>query len=105
MSEIALIGDRDSIMGFKALGAEVYPVEGVEGAVEALKDAIRRGFKIVFITEQVMPERELIDQLLGTNPFPVVTPIPGNKGSLGLGMRRMRELIVKAAGADILGEE
>lgn len=105
MSEIAMIGDRDSIMGFKALGVATYPVETTQQATQAIREAIRQQYRIVFITEQVMPDRSEIESLLGSRAYPVITPIPSNRGSLGLGMSRLRDLIIRAAGADILGEE
>ncbi|HEX30203.1 V-type ATP synthase subunit F [Candidatus Poribacteria bacterium] len=105
MSEIAMIGDRDSIMGFKALGVAIYPVETVQQAMRAISEAVQQQYRIVFITEQVMPDRSEVEMLLGSRPYPVITPIPSNRGSLGLGMRRLRDLIIRAAGADILGEE
>jgi V/A-type H+-transporting ATPase subunit F len=105
MSEIAMIGDRDSIMGFKALGVAIYPAETTQQALQAIREAIEEQYRVVFITEQVMPDRSQIDALLNARPYPVITPIPSNRGSLGLGLGRLRELIIKAAGADILGEE
>ncbi|MGB9594931.1 MAG: V-type ATP synthase subunit F [Candidatus Poribacteria bacterium] len=38
MSEIAMVGDRDSILGFKSLGVEIFPVNNVEECLSALKD-------------------------------------------------------------------
>ena len=33
---IAVLGDQDSVLGFKALGLDVYPAETVEAAREIL---------------------------------------------------------------------
>ena len=32
MYKIAVVGDKDSVLGFKALGLEVHPVESVDQA-------------------------------------------------------------------------
>lgn len=102
MSEIAMIGDRDSILGFKSLGVVIFPVSNREEALEALKQVIQQDFKIAFITEQSAPTPEEINRLIGNRTFPVVTMIPSNKGATGLAMQRLQALVRKAAGADVL---
>ena len=36
MYKIAVLGDRDSVLGFKALGLDIFPVEGTEEARHTL---------------------------------------------------------------------
>ena len=102
MSEIAMIGDRDSILGFKALGVAIFPVNTRDESVEALQEVIKQEYKVVFITEQIAPSPEEIANIIGDRTFPVVTMIPSNRGSTGLAMKRLQTLVRKAAGADIL---
>ena len=102
MSEIAMIGDRDSILGFKVLGVTIFPVNIKSESVEALQDVIRQEYKVAFITEQMAPGPEEIANLIGDRTFPVVTMIPSNRGSTGLAMQRLQMLVRKAAGADVL---
>jgi V/A-type H+-transporting ATPase subunit F len=102
MPEIAMIGDKDSILGFKSLGITVFPVSNAEECVKALKDVIKQDYKVAFITEQMAPELSEISELLSGRTFPVVTMIPSNRGTTGTSMKRLQELVRKAAGADIL---
>jgi V/A-type H+-transporting ATPase subunit F len=102
MSEIAMIGDRDSILGFKALGVAIFPVNTKDESTEALQEVIRQEFKVAFITEQVAPSPEEIARIIGDRTFPVVTMVPSNRGSTGLAMQRLQMLVRRAAGADIL---
>ena len=102
MSEIAMIGDRDSILGFKALGVAIFPVGTKNESAEALREAIKQEYKIAFITEQMAPNPEEIRSIIGDRTFPVVTMIPSNRGSTGLAMQRLQMLVRKAAGADVL---
>ena len=102
MSEIAMIGDRDSILGFKALGVTIYPVNTKDESTEALRQVIEREFKVAFITEQMAPDPEEIASIIGDRIFPVVTMVPSNRGATGLAMQRLQTLVRKAAGADIL---
>ena len=102
MSEIAMIGDRDSILGFKSLGVSIFTADSKSDSVEALKEIIKEEYKVAFITEQVAPSPEEIADMVGDRTFPVVTMIPSNRGSTGLAMQRLQNLVRKAAGADIL---
>jgi vacuolar-type H+-ATPase subunit F/Vma7 len=38
--KLAIIGSRDSILGFKALGLDCYPVDNPSDALEVVKDLI-----------------------------------------------------------------
>jgi V/A-type H+-transporting ATPase subunit F len=111
MSEIAMVGDRDSILGFKALGVSIFPAETIDEVIGILRTLIQQEFKIAFITEQVAPDAETITnemkghESLSGKTMPVIMMIPSNKGSMGLGMQRMQELVRKAAGADIWGRK
>ena len=102
MSEIAMIGDRDSILGFKALGVVIFPVNTKDESIVALEKVIEQEYRVAFITEQIAPSPEEIAEIIGDSTFPVVTMVPSNRGSTGLAMQRLQMLVRKAAGADIL---
>jgi len=102
MSEIAMIGDRDSILGFKSLGVTIFPVGNKEQSIEALQEVIKQECKVAFITEEMAPSPEEIASLIGDKTFPVVTMIPSNRPSTGLAIQRLQMLVRRAAGADIL---
>lgn len=102
MPEIAMIGDRDSILGFKALGVAIFTVNTSDESAEALREIIKQEYKVAFITEQMAPSPEEIASIIGDRTFPVVTMIPSNRGSTGLAQTNLRTLVRKAAGADIL---
>ncbi len=102
MSEIAMIGDRDSILGFKALGVAIFPVNTKDESIAALGKVIVQEYKVAFITEQIAPSPEEIASIIGDRTFPIVTMVPSNRGATGLAMQRLQMLVRKAAGADIL---
>jgi V/A-type H+-transporting ATPase subunit F len=97
-----MVGDRDSIVGFKALGVAVFPVNTKNESAEALQEIIRQEYKVAFITEQMAPSPEEIADMIGDRTFPVVTMVPSNRGSTGVAMERLQALVRKAAGADVL---
>jgi len=102
MPEIAMIGDKDSILGFKALGVEIFPVDNKDESAEVLQEVVKQEYKVAFITEQVAPNPEELANIIGNRTFPVVTLIPSNRGSSGIAIQRLKMLARRAAGAEIL---
>ena len=53
MYRIAVMGDERSVLGFAALGLEVYPVSGAEEARTVLHRLAREEVAIIYMTEQL----------------------------------------------------
>jgi V/A-type H+-transporting ATPase subunit F len=101
MNKIGVVGDSDSILGFKALGIDVYPATGDDVSKTIYQLAVG-GYAIIFVTEQAAETAaEMIDRYK-TTAFPAIIPIPGNRGTTGFGMKGIRANVEKAIGADIL---
>ena len=99
---IAVLGDRESVLGFKALGLDVFPAETVENAKRTLLRLAKENYAVIYLTEQLalyMPEElaRYKDELT-----PAVILIPGKEGSLGIGMANVKKSVERAVGADIL---
>ena len=63
------------------------------------------GYAIIFVTEQAAEAAsEMIDRYK-TSPFPAIIPIPGNRGTTGVGMNGIHANVEKAIGADILFQD
>lgn len=100
-NRIAVIGDKDSVLAFKAVGMDVYPVEDVSEAERMVK-ILARDYAVIFVTEEIAENaREVLDRYK-SRPYPAIIPIPSNKGSNGFGMAGVKADVEKAIGADIL---
>ena len=53
MYRVAVIGDKDSVLAFKALGVEVYTVIDGNEASEKIKDLAKEEVGVIFITEKL----------------------------------------------------
>ena len=101
---IAVIGDNDSVVGFKALGLDVYPASGAEEARSIFqrlrheKDSVA----IIYITEELARELEKEIASVADSVTPAVILIPSKNGTLGLGMSALQSAVERAVGADIL---
>ena len=101
---VAVLGDRESIMGFRALGLDVYPA-GRENAAEVFSAALHaegQPYAIIYITEELIaPLKEQI-AAVKEHMVPAIIPIPSKHGSLGLGMNALTDAVERAVGANIL---
>ena len=49
--KIAVLGDKDSVLGFKALGLDVFPAESAEEAKRTLHALAKENYAVVYLTE------------------------------------------------------
>ena len=100
--QIAVLGDQDSVMGFKALGLTVFPADSVEQARSALHKIAREDYAVVYLTEQYAARMEAEIKRYKDELTPAIILIPGKDGSLGIGMANVKSAVERAVGADIL---
>lgn len=100
--QIAVLGDRDSVLGFQALGLTVFPADTVEQARATLHHIAKEDYAVVYLTEQLAAQMEGDINRYKDNLTPAIILIPGKEGSLGLGMSNIKKAVERAVGADIL---
>lgn len=102
MYKVAVVGDRDSILAFKAIGIDIFPVYEEEEARRVIDNLSRNKYGVIFVTEQIA---KLIPQTIERyNKIltPAVILIPNNQGSLNIGLQKINENVEKAVGSNIL---
>ena len=99
---IAVIGDWESVMGFRALGLDTYPVTSVDEAKEKVKELAKTDCAIIYLTEQLAKDMEDVLARYKNELRPAIIMIPGREGSLGIGVNNIQRAIERAVGADIL---
>ena len=102
MYKIAVMGDMDSVLGFKALGLDVCPVATPEEGREALHRMAKENYAIIYMTEQLAAQLPAEIARYKDALRPAIILIPGKEGSLGVGKRSIQNAIERAVGADIL---
>ncbi|MBD3372508.1 MAG: V-type ATP synthase subunit F [Candidatus Coatesbacteria bacterium] len=105
LESIYFIGREDQLRGFRVLGVSVVGVESLSQAEHALRKAVRDDAVAVFITEDFGALMQETLELFGDRPLPVITLIPTAEGASGGTRRRIRRLVERAVGADILGDD
>ena len=100
-NKIAVVGDRDSVLGFKALGLAVFPAQTAGEAKPLLRQLAKEEYAIIYVTEQLAQSIRADIDKYKTSVTPAVILIPGKGGSLGLGAQALQSAVERAVGADI----
>lgn len=102
MYKVAVMGERDSIYGFAALGLEILPTTDARAAAEKLHELAEQEYAVIYITESLADaltaEIAKYDKLLA----PAIIPIPGAFGNSGCGVARVKSFVEQAVGSDII---
>jgi V/A-type H+/Na+-transporting ATPase subunit F len=101
MSNMAIVGDSTSVMGFRPLGIDIYAFAEAESMREAFPGILAGGHDIIFITEEFYEAVSDLAAPLKEAPLPAIVPIPGVSGSMGLGRRKIDALIEMAVGVQV----
>ena len=102
MYKVAAVGDKDSILGFKALGIDAFPVFDKEEAQKTVDTIAKKDYGIIFITEQMASLIPDTIERYNNKMIPAVILIPSNQGTLNIGMDRIKDNVEKAVGTNIL---
>ena len=106
MLKIAVIGGRDTVMGFRALGLETYPAADAAEAGHILRRLTRENddYALIYIEENLAAELAHEIDKFKDRPTPAVILIPGREGSMGLGQSALKAAVERAVGTNILGD-
>ena len=100
---IAVIGSWESVMGFRALGLETYPVTAPEEARDTIRELAKSGdCGIIYLTEQLAKDLPDVLDRYKDELRPAIILIPGREGPLGLGQTALKAAVERAVGSDIL---
>ncbi|MCM1534091.1 MAG: V-type ATP synthase subunit F [Corallococcus sp.] len=101
-NRIAVIGDRDSVLAFKAVGIEVFDATTAEEAQSLIKKLSQGEYAVIFVAENLAEQIPDVLSKAKLKPFPAVVPIPTTEQSSGFGMNGIKSDVEKAIGVDII---
>ena len=107
MLKIAVIGGRDTVMGFKALGLDTFPAENTAEAGKILRQLTHDSdveYAIIYIEETFAQQLGNEIARFKDSPSPAIILIPGREGSIGLGLQALHDAVERAVGTNILGD-
>ena len=103
-NKVTVIGDRDSVLGFAALGVTVMTPRP-EQVRESFTRAVNDEAVVIFITERLAEEIPDLIADMTHRPIPSVVTIPDAGGSRGMGLKKLDDIIVTAVGSRLAMDE
>jgi len=99
--QIGIIGKKEAIIGFRALGVKTYFVQNQEEAEEKIEEIAKDDLAVLFIPESLAREIYPLIQKLNERTFPAITIIPDPSGSSGFASQIIRDAMLRAVGTDV----
>ena len=100
-NKIAVVGNKDIILAFKAIGMDVFSADTPADGEAIIKD-IAKEYAVIFLTEDIARGMEETLAKYKSKPYPAIIPIPSHEGSTGFGIAGIKKDVEKAVGTDIL---
>lgn len=104
MSSVAVIGDIDTVTGFRLGGVKrTEVVKSVEETTIAFDKLLDEEVSIIIITQVLANEiREHINRKIGSNVLPMIIEIPDKDGSSEGSSDQMADLIKRVIGVEMV---
>ena len=102
---IAVIGDKASIIGFKAIGFKTVSVENSSELEAAIESLVEDNCFVIMITEHALEGAEDILVKYRDSRTLAIIPIPGRFGKTGIGLKNLESYVEHALGRNILGAQ
>jgi len=100
--KIGVVGDKDSVLAFKSIGIDVFPVTHNDEARKIVDKLAMNDYAVIFVTEQVAEGIQETIERYTRQMLPAVILIPSNQGTLNIGMQKINDNVEKAVGINIL---
>ncbi len=102
LTKVAVIGDADSVLGFRGIGVKVIATNDIHEAMKKLDELARANYGVVFVTEYLAAKSPLLLEKYNEVFEPAVILIPSSKGGENFALDNLRESVRKAVGIDFL---
>ncbi len=99
--DIAIIGSKDSIFLFNAIGIRTYITSTPFEADKKILELVNNNCKIIYLTEDVYLSIPETIEKYKSNSFPIIIPLPVGEENLNVGRNKIRQNVEKAIGIDI----
>ena len=100
--KIAILGNHDTVLGFKGLGIDARSLNEKnfeERTVEVLENS---DYAIVFIIEDWADRLAQVLNKYRSQPLPAIVTLPPPSGTTGAALKNLKKIVEQAIGSDIL---
>ena len=98
------MGGIDTVIGFKALGLDTFPVSDADEAKQIFNKITGpdENYAVIYLEENLSKTLSAEIARYTEKVTPAIILIPGRDGSQGLGLTALHEAVRRAIGSDIL---
>jgi V/A-type H+-transporting ATPase subunit F len=105
-SQLAVVGERATVVAFEGLGIAAFPVRSVDEARKTVSALIRKKeHAVIFVTEDIGKDIPDVIAESAREYAPSVVLVPSSAGSQQIGLRKLSRVLKRALGTDILKVE
>lgn len=105
MYRVAVIGDADTVLGYRGLGMKAVVTQDPAEAERLLATLAEQDYGVIYITEPLVAARPELLEPYREALLPAVIQIPSCLGGSGSAALRLRECVKRAVGMDLLAAE
>lgn len=98
--KLAILGEGENVLAFKAGGVDAYYCGEREKAKELLRK-LAKEYTVIFVTEKLAAAIDDLLKKFDKQVYPVILPVPDGSG-VDYAEAKLRERMEKALGVDIL---
>ena len=99
--KMAIIGDGDSTLIFKAAGIDSYSANSLSEFKQTLKN-IKDNYQIIFVTDVFAKDSQEFISEINNDVYPIILTVPGKNGNNGYGIECLKKEMERSLGVDIL---
>jgi V/A-type H+-transporting ATPase subunit F len=100
-SEVAAIGLDETVLIYNALGIRTFVVKTASEVDNIVYKLVNQKFKIIFVSEEIYTHIPETIEKYQSLPFPMIIPLPIEKDSTGVGVKKIQDNVEKAIGINI----
>lgn len=100
--KLAILGEKKSILGFKALGIETFGIANRDDVQQALTEIEKNQYAILFVTEEIIDQYTGEIESLYQKTLPAILVIPGVSSKVKKGKEALKKIVERALGSEMV---
>jgi vacuolar-type H+-ATPase subunit F/Vma7 len=102
-AQVAVVGRREAVAAFRALGLSTFPVEPGPAAAALVEKLVAMGYRVIFFTEDMFGPLGPVLERYRATAVPCIVALP--EAGAGASIARLKDVVKRAVGADVFGQE
>lgn len=100
-AEMAAIGFDETVLIYNALGIKTFIIKQAGEADSIIFKLVNQKCKIIFVSEEIYTHIPETLEKYQSLPFPMILPLPMEKDSSQVGLKKIQDNVEKAIGINI----